>query len=486
MGKLNSIINEATYPNIDYKKEIKNLTKYMLENGENIIPLPKIIFKHNDTNNAKQFLGKTAYYEPQSMSIILYTEGRHPKDIVRSFAHEMIHHIQNLEGRLGNITTTNTQEDDHLNNLEAEANLKGTMTFRNWTDKRQERKNKDPFGLTAYALELARGLEETLHEAKQASVLYHYTLHDYLINIIQDNTLLARSITAKDDSNKSVKAISLTRDSKFESKPRKIMGTDSRIVLDGGKLSTKYKISPYAEPEYRTPETSESEERIIFLKDSSEGIPNLDKYVISYDINVDKGEYIEDIIDLYNLILDKNYNISYSSSLPSSASGTPYVRFFKNGKVMSKEELEKFIKENEGSDLLNENTSPKEVYHFTLPKFFVNMVKTNTIKADPKFKQISFTTDPDLWSFREFPDEDQEVGVRLTFDTKNLPPLKPFVYSGAPGDDYSYEQEYVSTVGDLRPSNILNIIKDITADDYWKEYLQDNLPEEIFNKINFI
>jgi hypothetical protein len=50
----------------------------------------------------------------------------------------MIHHIQNLEGRLGDITTTNTQEDDKLNDLEAEANLKGTMTFRNWTDGLEE------------------------------------------------------------------------------------------------------------------------------------------------------------------------------------------------------------------------------------------------------------------------------------------------------------------------------------------------------------
>ena len=50
----------------------------------------------------------------------------------------MIHHIQNLEGRLGAITTTNTQEDDNLNNIEAEANLKGTMTFRNWTDSLNE------------------------------------------------------------------------------------------------------------------------------------------------------------------------------------------------------------------------------------------------------------------------------------------------------------------------------------------------------------
>ena len=156
------LINEnASYAkDIDYKQYIKELTKDMIRKGMNVTPLPKVIFKHSDVSNAKDFFGKTAYYEPQSQSIILYTEGRHPKDIVRSFAHEMIHHMQNVEGRLGDITTTNTQEDDNLNDLEAEANLKGTMTFRNWTDKMQEKKNKDPFGITAYALELARGLEE--------------------------------------------------------------------------------------------------------------------------------------------------------------------------------------------------------------------------------------------------------------------------------------------------------------------------------------
>jgi hypothetical protein len=50
----------------------------------------------------------------------------------------MIHHIQNLEGRLGDVSTTNTLEDDHINDLEKEANLKGTMTFRNWTDSLSE------------------------------------------------------------------------------------------------------------------------------------------------------------------------------------------------------------------------------------------------------------------------------------------------------------------------------------------------------------
>ena len=136
---------------IDYKAKIDELTQHMLRKGMNITPLPKVIYAHDDEENAKDFFGKTAYYDPENLEIVLYTEGRHPKDIVRSFAHEMIHHIQNMEGRLGNVVTTNTNEDDHLEKLEQEANLRGTMTFRNWTD---SVKNKDPFGLNAFARQL--------------------------------------------------------------------------------------------------------------------------------------------------------------------------------------------------------------------------------------------------------------------------------------------------------------------------------------------
>ena len=135
----NKLNENASYSkDIDIEGKIIQLTQHMLDKGYNIEPLPSVEFVDGDSENAREFLGKTAYYNPETQTIVLYTEGRHPKDIVRSFAHEMIHHIQNLEGRLGNITTTNTQEDDHLNNIEAEANLKGTMTFRNWTDSLNE------------------------------------------------------------------------------------------------------------------------------------------------------------------------------------------------------------------------------------------------------------------------------------------------------------------------------------------------------------
>jgi len=123
---------------IDILPKLAELTQHMIDKGYNIEPLPGLELIDDDVTNAKDFFGKTAYYDPNTQTIVLYTHGRHPKDIARSFAHEMIHHIQNLEGRLGNITTTNTQEDDHLNKIEAEANLKGTMTFRNWTDSLNE------------------------------------------------------------------------------------------------------------------------------------------------------------------------------------------------------------------------------------------------------------------------------------------------------------------------------------------------------------
>ena len=197
--KIQEVLNEnASYSqNIDVMEKIAELTNYMIDNGMNIQPLPTMEFIDGDSENAKDFFGKTAYYDPNKQHIVLYTEGRHPKDIVRSYAHEMIHHIQYLEDRLGDVSTTNTMEDDHLDKIEQEANLRGTMTFRNWTDSIlnesivgdkikcnkcgwswnivdggndlfrchkcmniNEGKKKDPFGLMAYARELGQLNEE--------------------------------------------------------------------------------------------------------------------------------------------------------------------------------------------------------------------------------------------------------------------------------------------------------------------------------------
>jgi hypothetical protein len=59
---------------------------------------------------------------------------RHPKDILRSYAHELVHHHQNLNNTLNHSQTTNTNEDDDLDRIEREAYETGNILFRNWED----------------------------------------------------------------------------------------------------------------------------------------------------------------------------------------------------------------------------------------------------------------------------------------------------------------------------------------------------------------
>jgi len=118
----------------DYTPYMGSILEYMLSSGMNITPLPEVKIK-KDPVEAVDFFGKTAYYDSNVNEIVLYVEGRHPKDVMRSFVHEMIHHMQNIEGRINNIKTTNVNEDEALVELEKEAYKLGNMTFRSWEDK---------------------------------------------------------------------------------------------------------------------------------------------------------------------------------------------------------------------------------------------------------------------------------------------------------------------------------------------------------------
>ena len=98
---------------------------------------PKLHLRQ-DAENAQGIFGKTAYYNPSDQSIILYITNRHPKDICRSFAHELVHHHQNKRGDLegGDASSpTYAQDDPHMRKMEMEAYLKGNMLFRDWEDK---------------------------------------------------------------------------------------------------------------------------------------------------------------------------------------------------------------------------------------------------------------------------------------------------------------------------------------------------------------
>ena len=90
-----------------------------------------------DEENAQGIFGKTAYYDPEKQGITLYITNRHPKDICRSFAHELVHHHQNERGDLekGDASqATYAQDDPHMRKMEMEAYLKGNLLFRDWED----------------------------------------------------------------------------------------------------------------------------------------------------------------------------------------------------------------------------------------------------------------------------------------------------------------------------------------------------------------
>ena len=90
-----------------------------------------------DEENSKNPLGMTAHYNPASMEVTVYTSNRHPKDVLRSVAHELVHHRQNCQGKMDNTRSTEpgyAQNDSHLRQLEEEAYLEGNMCFRDWED----------------------------------------------------------------------------------------------------------------------------------------------------------------------------------------------------------------------------------------------------------------------------------------------------------------------------------------------------------------
>ena len=128
-----SNLKEDETKKLHLKDYITSLTEYMLDKGMKITPLPEVKIR-KDEDNASNFFGRTAHYDPNTKEIVLYVTGRHNKDIVRSYSHEMIHHMQNLNGTLGQVNTSNTNEDDHLMELEKQAYLEGNITFRNWED----------------------------------------------------------------------------------------------------------------------------------------------------------------------------------------------------------------------------------------------------------------------------------------------------------------------------------------------------------------
>jgi hypothetical protein len=116
-----------------------NLAEWIQNSGVKIMPYPSVIISSSQEYAMDPF-GKTAYYDPHGKSITLFVAGRHIKDVLRSYAHELIHHNQNLSGKFDSLNMQAlsdpkyAQNDKYLLEMEKDAYLRGNILFRFWED----------------------------------------------------------------------------------------------------------------------------------------------------------------------------------------------------------------------------------------------------------------------------------------------------------------------------------------------------------------
>lgn len=114
----------------DFEGLASDLIKYICDNFS--IPEPDVYFR---PINDQDILRKTAHYQPSNKEVVVFVTERHPKDVLRSLAHELIHHHQNCNNRLTMPKSVKyAQEDDNLREIEKEAYQTGNIMFRDWED----------------------------------------------------------------------------------------------------------------------------------------------------------------------------------------------------------------------------------------------------------------------------------------------------------------------------------------------------------------
>jgi hypothetical protein len=122
---------------MENKQNIKDLINKFYPHAKEKLGFdhPVRVIMRQDAENAQQSLGKTAYYDPAEKLIVLYVTNRHPKDVLRSFSHELVHHAQNCRGELDDLSTdAHYAKDGKGREIEEEAYLQGNLNLRDYED----------------------------------------------------------------------------------------------------------------------------------------------------------------------------------------------------------------------------------------------------------------------------------------------------------------------------------------------------------------
>jgi len=233
---------------------------------------------------------------------------------------------------------------------------------------------------------------EKVDEAKQVGIIYHFTSMDNFPSIFESNKLMSSGKLERNPRNnqKDVISISFTRNKDFwKGFTQLIFPPDVRIVIDGDKLSNKYRIEPFNYFNQKTKNkehsTDEREERIPFDKNYDKPeVEDLDNYVMSYDFLLDN--------------ITKNYfgsNWSVTKDFLLTNINNPKFKFFTKEKEISKEEFE--------DTLIHADPDNELEYEEELVNEYENQKKLNPVIFDgdnikPKVKKVLLKIAEHFWN----------------------------------------------------------------------------------------
>lgn len=170
----------------DFDGHLKSFIDFTCEKL-GILEKPLLRYKEPDEQGEQPSF---AAYSPSSKEVIIMTKNRHPMDVFRSVAHELVHHKQNEDGRLGKDVA---KEGATGSDIENEANARAGELMR-WYGKANPQCFKMSYVTEQKAIILAgtpgSGKDKILKEAILPHGFEEVSIDTFDINRIQGNIVV--------------------------------------------------------------------------------------------------------------------------------------------------------------------------------------------------------------------------------------------------------------------------------------------------------
>lgn len=136
-----SAIHEA-YESMNSPREktirrfISSIADHCRESGLGIDPMPEVSLDFTENGEDDPTID-TGSYSGEDNVIIIRCGNRQLKDILRTFSHELAHHMQHLENPEGFESADksgNLVDNGELERIEGDAYRRGNLLFRKWTE----------------------------------------------------------------------------------------------------------------------------------------------------------------------------------------------------------------------------------------------------------------------------------------------------------------------------------------------------------------